>query len=211
MISQFSKKACLLSVQQTMFKFLICPIQNGEYITPAGHFMPATLTQTPVSTAIQAPSNSNHQNSKDNITYIEPQTIELQRADGPNGSAPQQQQQQPQQQAGGAQEQQQMQGGHHAANQQQQQQAQNNVIRTSESEQHQQQYHQTQEIVPVSQSDLHGATSEPQQQQHPQGQVQFAPESPANSQSQEMSQTAADSNANVNSNHSPISTENDEN
>lgn len=169
---------------------------NGEYITPAGHFMPATLTQTPVShsSAIQPAQSNSNQNSKDNITYIEPQTIELQRADGPNGSAPQQQQQQQQQTAGAAEHH--NQGGHHAANQQ----AQN--IRTSESEQH---YLQAQEIVPVSQSDMPGATSEPQP--HSSGQVQFGPESPANSQSREMSTT--DNNANVS--HSPISTENDDN
>jgi len=158
--------------------------------------MPATLTQTPVShsSAIQPAQSNSNQNSKDNITYIEPQTIELQRADGPNGSAPQQQQQQQQQTAGAAEHH--NQGGHHAANQQ----AQN--IRTSESEQH---YLQAQEIVPVSQSDMPGATSEPQP--HSSGQVQFGPESPANSQSHEMSTT--DNNANVS--HSPISTENDDN
>ena len=200
----------MLSVQQTMFKFLICPIQNGEYITPAGHFMPVSSVHSAASIQPAQSSNSNHQNSKDNITYIEPQTIELQRADGPNGSASQQQQQH----TGGVQEQH-NQGGHHAANQQQ---AQNQNIRTSESEQQQQQqYLQAQEMVPVSQSDLAGsapgATSEPQQQQqqqsHPSGQVQFGPDSPANSQSQEMAPTT--DNANNNQNHSPISTENDEN
>ncbi|CAG5104197.1 Oidioi.mRNA.OKI2018_I69.chr1.g1138.t3.cds [Oikopleura dioica] len=174
---------------------------NGEYFTPTGHIMPATLTQAPVSTAqsgqIQsAPhsvQNSNTQNSKDgNITYIEPQTIELQRTDGPNqqNSTPGQQNQS---NAGGAQEQ------NHPTNQQQQQQQQR--AEQQQSNQQEQQYLPAQEI-PASSSQ-----SDPIDQSQPSGQVQFAPESPSQPMESENHQTPS---SNQVTNHSPISNENDE-